>query len=205
MAPQIITIELYAPENYVIGTTSVNTDMAAIISETRLSELDAGTSGKMANQMDVVQTDTTTDIPALINALNNLSAAQVNAEVDTAFNTAIPGSPTANSVNERLATLDDDWQNGGRLDLIQDIIAQDTTTDIPAKIDGILTTQMTESYANDGVAPTLAQAIFMIQQAFSEFSISGSTITVKKLNGSSTAATFTMDSSTQPLSRTRAS
>jgi len=32
---------------------------------------------------------------------------QVNAEVDTALNTAIIGSPTANSVNERVAAIDD--------------------------------------------------------------------------------------------------
>ena len=30
----------------------------------------------------------------------------INAEVDAAFNTAIPGSPTADSVNERIATMD---------------------------------------------------------------------------------------------------
>lgn len=39
-------------------------------------------------------------------ALNDLSAAQVNAEVDTALNTAIPVSPTAGSVNDVLADLD---------------------------------------------------------------------------------------------------
>lgn len=33
--------------------------------------------------------------------------ADINAEVDTALNTAIPGSPTSNSVNERIKTLDD--------------------------------------------------------------------------------------------------
>ena len=33
--------------------------------------------------------------------------AAINAEVDTALNTAIPGSPTADSVNERLKTVDD--------------------------------------------------------------------------------------------------
>lgn len=32
--------------------------------------------------------------------------ASVNAEVDTALNTAIPGGPTADSINERVATLD---------------------------------------------------------------------------------------------------
>lgn len=39
--------------------------------------------------------------------LNNLSAADVNAEVDNALDTAIPGSPNAGSLNERIKTLDD--------------------------------------------------------------------------------------------------
>jgi hypothetical protein len=37
---------------------------------------------------------------------NATALASINAEVDTALNTAIPGSPTANSVNERVATMD---------------------------------------------------------------------------------------------------
>lgn len=77
-----------------------------------------------------------------------------------------------------------------------------TTAQIAA---AVLTTQMTESYAADGTAPTLAQAMFLTQQSLHEFAISGTTRTVKKLDGSSTAATFTLDSSTAPTSTTRAS
>ncbi len=67
----------------------------------------------------------------------------------------------------------------------------------------ILTTQMTETYAADGVAPTLAQAIFLVQQQLGDFAIAGTTITVKKLDGSTTAATFTLDDGTNPTSSTR--
>ena len=69
----------------------------------------------------------------------------------------------------------------------------------------VLTTQMTESYAADGTAPTLAQAIFLIQQSLHEFAISGTTRTVKKLDGMTTAAEFTLDSETTPTSTTRTS
>lgn len=68
----------------------------------------------------------------------------------------------------------------------------------------IFTTQMTESYAADGVAPTLAQALFLMQQRLTEFSIAGVTITVKKLDGTTAAATLTMDDATSPTSSTRA-
>jgi len=68
----------------------------------------------------------------------------------------------------------------------------------------VLTTAMTESYAADGAAPTLAQAQFMLWSFWSEVGISGVTKTTKKLDGG-TAMTFTLDSATQPTSITRAS
>ena len=133
----------------------------------------------------------------------------------------------------RLAALTD-WLNGGRLDLILDIIAVDTTTDIPAliataqadldlitgsdgatlataqgnyapaKVADILTMALTEAYAADGAAPTLTQAVMLILQHLSESSISSTTKTVKKLDGSTSAATFTLDDATTPTSITRA-
>lgn len=69
----------------------------------------------------------------------------------------------------------------------------------------ILTTQMSESYAADGVAPTLAQAQFAIQQFLQETNVSGTTLTVKQLDGSTTAMTFTLDDANNPTSLTRAS
>lgn len=68
----------------------------------------------------------------------------------------------------------------------------------------VLTTQMTESYAADGTAPTLAQSAFLIQQQLGEMAISGTTMTVKKIDGSTTAATFTINSATTPTAITRA-
>lgn len=66
------------------------------------------------------------------------------------------------------------------------------------------TVQMTESYAADGTAPTPAQALFAIQQFLQEKNIAGTTMTIKQINGSSTAMTFTLDSATAPTSITRA-
>lgn len=86
-----------------LGTSMRGTDSAALASvctEARLSELDAATSGKMANQVDVIEADTT--------ALNNtkipdtLSLANINAEVDNALDTVLPASPTAGSINDIL-------------------------------------------------------------------------------------------------------
>ncbi len=67
------------------------------------------------------------------------------------------------------------------------------------------TTTLTESYAADGAAGTPAQILYMIQQAVTEFAISGTTKTIKKLDGTTTAATETLDDDTSPTSITRAS
>lgn len=67
-----------------------------------------------------------------------------------------------------------------------------------------LTTAMTESYAADGATMTLAQAMYLVTQGLGEVSVSGTTLTVKKLDGSTTAATYTLSDATSPVSRTRA-
>lgn len=67
----------------------------------------------------------------------------------------------------------------------------------------ILTTQMTESYAANGVAPTLAQAVFAIHQNLMEFTIAGTSYTVKKLDSSTTAFVVTLDDATSPTGATR--
>jgi len=74
-----------------------------------------------------------------------------------------------------------------------------------AEMDAMWTTAATESYASDGAAATPAQLLYMILCAVSEFSISSTTITGKKVDGSTTAMTWTLNDATSPTSRTRAS
>ncbi len=65
-------------------------------------------------------------------------------------------------------------------------------------------TAMTEGYAADGATATPEQMLYMIWSAVSEFAISGTTLTCKELDGSTASMTFTLDSGTDPTSRTRA-
>lgn len=74
-----------------------------------------------------------------------------------------------------------------------------------AEMDAMWTTVQTESYATDGETATPAQLLYMILCSVSEFAISSTTITGKKLDGSTTAMTWTIDDATSPTSRTRAS
>ena len=72
-------------------------------------------------------------------------------------------------------------------------------------INGANTGTMTESYASLHGTPTINQLLFEIRSLLAENSVSGTTVTIKKIDGSTTAETFTIDSSTSPAEITRAS
>ena len=104
-----------------------------------------------------------------IAALNNISTAQVNAEVDTALS---------------------DWGKTG----FSLVSAYDFAKG---------TVAMTESYAANGAAPTAVQCLMAIHQMLMQFGISGTNLTVKKLDNSTTAFIVTLDDDTSPTSAVR--
>lgn len=67
----------------------------------------------------------------------------------------------------------------------------------------VLTTQMTEAYAANGVAPTLAQAQFAIHQMLMQFGIASTSLTVRKLDDTTTAFVVTLDDDTAPTDAKR--
>lgn len=68
----------------------------------------------------------------------------------------------------------------------------------------IKTTAITEAYRANGAAPTEAQFMSEVLAHLGEAVISGTTKTIKKLDHSTTAETFTLDSATTPAAITRA-
>ena len=67
----------------------------------------------------------------------------------------------------------------------------------------VLNAVLTEAYGADGAAFSVAQALYEIAQSIGEFAISGTTITMKKRDGATSAGTYTLDSASTPTSRTR--
>lgn len=65
-------------------------------------------------------------------------------------------------------------------------------------------TQLTEGYAALNAAPTASQALMLATQFIQNRAIVGTTETVYQVNGSSTAITTTLNSSSNPTSRARA-
>lgn len=78
------------------------------------------------------------------------------------------------------------------------------STERNAIADALLARAITEAYAADGAAPTLAQFMSMVLSFLFEKNISTTTITCKKLDGSTNSMTFTINDDEEPTTITRA-
>lgn len=132
------------------------------------------------------------NVTGSIGSLAVQAKADVNAEADTAL--ADYDAPTHTELTAELATADDATLAA---------IAALTIPTAAQNATAVLTTQMTESYAANGTAPTLAQAIYAIHQDAMVFTIAGTDYTVKKLDGTTTAFIKTLDDDTSPTAATR--
>jgi hypothetical protein len=150
-----------------------------------------------------------TDAVAVVTLVNTLTTYTGNTPQTADHTAAIADVPTVAEFNARTLVAASYFDPAADAVANVTLCATTTTnTDMVATaptVSQILTTQMTESYAADGVAPTLAQGIFNIQQNLGDFAYAGTTKTTKKIDGSTTAATYTLDDATNPTSSTRAS
>jgi hypothetical protein len=140
-------------------------------------------------------------------ATGAIDAAALAADAGTEIGTAVwaSGTRTLTALDENSTTLDLDATIRAAVglasaDLDTQIAALPTAAE---NFTAALTTQLTQSYASNGTAPTLAQAIFAIHQRLMAFAISGTSLTVKQLNGSDTAFVVTHDSADEPTSAAR--
>lgn len=100
--------------------------------------------------------------------------------------------------SERMGALTD-WIDGGRLDLILDGRASQTS------VDAIWATALTEAYRSTGATGTAAQLLYEIVAHLGNAGIAGTTKTLKKLDKSTTAKTYTLDDATTPTAIEEAS
>jgi len=194
VSSRLATTGYTAPDNSTISTISGNIGTAGegltAIGDTRIANLDTTVSSRLASV-----SYTAPDNTGIASAASSASSAAASAS--TAVTQATNAATQTTAANIRSAV----GLSAANLDTqIGDL---PTNSELTTAITALLTTQMTEAYAADGTAPTLAQCLFLIQQSLHEFSISGTARTVKKLDGSTTAAVFTLDSATSPTSTTR--
>ena len=65
-------------------------------------------------------------------------------------------------------------------------------------------TALADSVPADGALGTVRQTLYELRQFLMERSVSGTTVTTKKVDGSTSLETFTLDDATSPTSITRA-
>ena len=168
-------------------------DINAILADTNELQGDWTNTGRLDTILDTIAADTTTDIPALIADVPTV--AEFEARSIVAANYVVVGDTIAGVTT---ATNLTNAPTSG------DLTATMKTSVNTEVVDALTVDTIADSYATDGNQPTLVQAILAIHQMMQEKSISGTTLTVKKPDGSTSAMTFTLDSATTPTSITRA-
>jgi hypothetical protein len=177
MASSVLTASALASDAATEIATAVRTDLTV-----ELGRIDASISSRMA----------TFTLPTHFSSLEIAANGHVSAVVKSLDNNAI----TASSIQGGAITAAK--FAAGAIDA--NALATDAANEIATAVN---TGQMTESYRAAGVAPTPAQALFELLAHMGDSAISGTTKTLKKLDGT-TAKTFTLDSSTAPTSITEA-
>ena len=128
-----------------------------------------------------------------------------SANLDTQIITLATASAVVSATNAILSAISDVPTNSeisaALAQLLEDIAEIDFGGGIT--VSDILTTTMTESYAANGQQMSLAQALYGLQQHMMHFQISGTSRTVKKLNGAQSAFVETLDDATSPTGLAR--
>lgn len=162
-------------------------------------------------------------ITTVTNLTNAATAGDFTATMKTSLNAATPasvvgavGSVTGNvggnvvgsvgSVSGAVGSVTGNV-NGNVVGSVASVTAGVTVTTNNDKtgyrLDATGSAALTESYAADGATATLPQLLYGVKALLGEFSISGTTLTTKKLDGSTSAEIFTLNDATTPTSITR--
>ena len=129
--------------------------------------------------------------------------------VDTITNTVPAGIVTVfggdgaygDSLLALLAANGTGW-SGGALATAAAVAALPTAAEVATSV---FTTAMTEAYRSAGATATLAQFAYEVLAHLGESSIAGTTKTLKRLDGTTTAKTYTLNDATTPTSITELS
>lgn len=117
------------------------------------------------------------------------------------------GAPAGASVSADIAAIeaqtDDIGAAGAGLTAVPWNAAWDA--EVQSEVQDALDATVADSVPADGSRPSVTQAVLMLTRFLNERSVSGTTLTVKKEDGSTTSMTFTLNDATSPTSITRAS
>ncbi len=143
------------------GATRLHGDVAQIVDTTAVDFTSADRTKLDTlhdSRLTAARATNLDNLDATVSSRSTLTPAQVNAEVDNALNTAIPGTPTADSINERVKSIDDKLPTGTISDFdpaTDNVIVGDILAAALAKF---FTTATTKTYA-DAVAQSVVKEI----------------------------------------------
>lgn len=123
------------------------------------------------------------------NAVTNVNVTQISGDSAAADNLE--------------AALDGTGYNVGEGDIVVSEVSGNVAGDVLGTL-ADLGTVIADSVPADGARPTVKQALYMLVQFMLERSVSGTTLTVRKPDGSTSLFTLTLDHATTPTSITRA-
>ena len=181
----------------------LDTEVAAILADTNELQTDWANGGRLDALIDTiiagVNVTTIEGADATDAVQTSAGAALIAYNLDHLMKTAVASN------GDMTAEITDGSVLSNLMTKTGDTSDYAYATDSLEGLAGSWTTALTESYASDGAAATPAQLLYMIYCTVGEFSIADTTITGKKVDGSTTAMTWTINSASSPTSRTRAS
>ena len=156
--------------------------------------------------------DESTAFPLTATDAGATYVARTGADSDTleTLSDEIAAVPTATQVVDEWETQSQADPTGFHVNVLEVNGTAQTANDNGADINEILIdtavlgAAMPDSIPADGTIPTPIQALYMTIQYLNERSVSGTTVTVKKADGSTSLYTLTLSDATDPTSITRA-
>lgn len=195
---------------------TVDTNVDTIVSKLPSGNIGDATAANQTTIMGYIDTEvaaikTQTDklvftgsyVNAQVKASDNIDFGALQ---KTSLNAATPSVTVSDKTGFSLTADYDSAKTASQFNSSSDTVTVGTNNDKTGyTLSATGSAALTESYATKGSAPTLPQILHEIRGLLAEKSISGTTLTTKKIDGSTTAETFTLDSATAPTSITRAS
>lgn len=126
--------------------------------------------------------------------------AEVQSEATDALNAY---DPPTNAEMEARTLAAASYATASALDAVDNFVDTEVAS-LVTSVAALWTTALTESYRTDGSTGTPAQLLYEILSHHAEVAISNVTKTTKKIDGSTTATTLTLNDATTPTAITRA-
>jgi hypothetical protein len=203
---------------------AVDTEVATIVSATAASAIRAAVGLASANldtQLSTIDDFLDTEVAAILAAVDTEIATIVSATAASAIRAAV-GLASAN-LDTQLSAIDDfvDTEVAAILAAVDTEVASIISTlglagagltgvpwnaswdaEVQSEVDDALKATLAEGYRSTGAIGSVRDMLYELIAHHGESAISGTTKTLKKLDASTTAKTYTLDSATTPTSIT---